>query len=329
MRWGGLFLSFAVKRVFVIVAGVLLGAERAGYLNLSFRAVDVLWGISAAAITQVALPLFSRLQGDPARLLGASRRATEFACLALYPAFIGIAAVAPELVEVMFGRRWLASSPYVSILAGLVVVRAAGLLFGPMLTSLGRPRDSLLGIVTELSVMLALLALFGTPTLAVAIGIWVTREVVAAGMALVLLRRAVPFPISKVLAGAMVPLLAAAAMAAVVSGHGCSCRTALGALARLSVLVPTGALAFLLGVRLLGGRLLARALEFATGGARAQRDLNKTMQPSQPLGLVSIVIPNYNYAEFLGSAIDSALNLDWPELEVIVVDDGSTTIRAP
>jgi glycosyltransferase involved in cell wall biosynthesis len=40
--------------------------------------------------------------------------------------------------------------------------------------------------------------------------------------------------------------------------------------------------------------------------------------------LVSVVIPNFNYAEFLGDAIDSALGLDWPAVEVIVVDDGST-----
>jgi glycosyltransferase involved in cell wall biosynthesis len=40
--------------------------------------------------------------------------------------------------------------------------------------------------------------------------------------------------------------------------------------------------------------------------------------------LVSVVIPNYNYAEFIAEAIDSALGLDWPEVEVIVVDDGST-----
>ncbi len=40
--------------------------------------------------------------------------------------------------------------------------------------------------------------------------------------------------------------------------------------------------------------------------------------------LVSIIIPNYNYAEFLAQAIDSALGLDWPDVEVIVVDDGST-----
>ncbi len=40
--------------------------------------------------------------------------------------------------------------------------------------------------------------------------------------------------------------------------------------------------------------------------------------------LVSVIIPNYNYGEFIGQAIDSALALDWPRVEVIVVDDGST-----
>lgn len=39
---------------------------------------------------------------------------------------------------------------------------------------------------------------------------------------------------------------------------------------------------------------------------------------------LSVIIPNYNYAAFVGKAIDSALAIDWPEVEVIVVDDGST-----
>ena len=39
---------------------------------------------------------------------------------------------------------------------------------------------------------------------------------------------------------------------------------------------------------------------------------------------LSIVLPNYNYGAFIGEAVESALAVDWPDVEVIVVDDGST-----
>jgi len=40
--------------------------------------------------------------------------------------------------------------------------------------------------------------------------------------------------------------------------------------------------------------------------------------------LASVVITNYNYAQFLGRAIESALGQSHPHVQVIVVDDGST-----
>lgn len=40
--------------------------------------------------------------------------------------------------------------------------------------------------------------------------------------------------------------------------------------------------------------------------------------------LVSFIMPNYNHAAFLGAAIESALAQTAPQVEVIVVDDGST-----
>ncbi len=52
------------------------------------------------------------------------------------------------------------------------------------------------------------------------------------------------------------------------------------------------------------------------------------MELSEYKPLVSIIIVNYNYHQFLAQAVDSALQQKYNNIEVIIVDDGSTDTSA-
>ena len=53
------------------------------------------------------------------------------------------------------------------------------------------------------------------------------------------------------------------------------------------------------------------------------RGAGRTPQSTR-MSRLSVVIANFNYSQVVAAAIESALAVDWPDVEVIVIDDGST-----
>ena len=268
----GLLLSSSIRRVFTLLASSFLGVEAAGYLNLSFRVVDVFWAIAATAVGQVALPLMAGLQFEPDRLKRAYQASTQFSCLALYPCFVGLGAVAPDVVEVLFGHRWQPSSPYVTVLGFLVLLQVPRLVFTPLLTALGRPRDPLVGLLAELLFMLGVSWTLGMPSLPWAIALWVASECVLVLVSSWVLRRATGYSVIEQFGGVLKPLLASLLMAAAVIETRLQLPAELGPVLRLAVLLPLGATVFALAIFILDRRLVKDFLEFARTAFESKRN---------------------------------------------------------
>lgn len=258
----GVFLSISVRRVWTLLSTSFLGVEAAGYLNLSFRVVDMFWGVVATAVGQVSLPMLAGLQFDAARLKRAYQASTRFSCLAIYPCFVGLASVAPDVVDLLFGYRWRPSSPYVAVLGFLVLLQAPRMAFTPLLTALGKPRDSLVGLVAELLFMLAAVWFSRVPTLAWAIGIWAASEGVLFLVSGWVLRRVTGYSISDQFNGVLKPMLASLLMAAAVTETGMRLPFEFGPLLRLTMLIPLGAVIFTAAILLLDRKLVKEFLEF-------------------------------------------------------------------
>jgi hypothetical protein len=145
----------------------------------------------------------------------------------------------------------------------LVLLQAPRVLVAPLLTALGRPRDLLIGKACELAFVAVAVFASGVPTLAWAMGIWLVREAVALPVTVRMLRNVTGFGLLDQFRGALVPFAAAAVMTGAVLGARYALPEGLAPLLRLLVLVPIGALAFMLACYLLSRQLVKSLLDFA------------------------------------------------------------------
>jgi O-antigen/teichoic acid export membrane protein len=196
------------------------------------------------------------------RLKRAYQRSVEYACLLLYPCFVGIAVTAPELVTIVFGRHWSPVVPCVTALALLVLAQAPRLFTTPVLTAVGRPRDPLIGVAVELIFMLTMIGLFGLHSLIWATALWIACECTQIPITTWMLRRATGFGLTDQFGGAVTPLLASMMLACSVLATRRLLPPDLGTEPRLAILVLVGVAAYLVALVLLNRRLVSTFLDF-------------------------------------------------------------------
>ncbi len=133
------FLNFFNKRSDNLLIGYFLGEVALGYYAIAYRVFKVMTQLLVFTTKQVALPTFSRLQTEPERFRKAFYKATQFTSLVAFPTFMGMTILAPELVFVLFGKKWIPAVPVMQVLAFAGIINSISLFNGSVFMAMGKP----------------------------------------------------------------------------------------------------------------------------------------------------------------------------------------------
>jgi len=118
-------VSQAVLNVDYIVVGRALGPVELGVYLLAFNLSSWPASLVSTAVARVAFAGFSRLVEDRDRLAAAFPRSVGVALSILVPLVVMIAVLAPEVIEFLYGPKWLpAATPlrFLVLLGGIRIV---------------------------------------------------------------------------------------------------------------------------------------------------------------------------------------------------------------
>ncbi len=124
----------------ILIGGRVLSPHDLGLYSEALFLTQIFVSRFIPPLNDVAFPAYARMQTDKALLARSFCRAVKLILLIACPLYLGMAVVAAPMVELLFGPKWLAMAPLVSILAASMPCYALQVLFSPALNALGRPR---------------------------------------------------------------------------------------------------------------------------------------------------------------------------------------------
>jgi PST family polysaccharide transporter len=126
-----------------LIVGAALGPTALGYYAIGTRVMSIAVDIITSVMATVALPGFSRVQHDLARLQNMFLAATRLSAMGSVPLFAAMGALAPLVIPAMFGYRWHSAIAVMQIVSVLGVFLCVAYFDAMVLLSVGRQRWTL------------------------------------------------------------------------------------------------------------------------------------------------------------------------------------------
>jgi len=132
-------LTILIRRSDDLLIGYYLGPTLLGFYTIGYQLLLVIIRLVTEVTNSVAFPAFSRIQNEPERMRRAFYNVTQYTSLFAFPVFIGLAALAPELVPAIFGEKWTPSIPVMQVLSLIGILQSVLFFNGSVIKASGKP----------------------------------------------------------------------------------------------------------------------------------------------------------------------------------------------
>jgi teichuronic acid exporter len=125
-----------------VILGRVLGSAELGLYAVALNFAVMPLNKIAPILNSVAFPAFAMVQHKPSEARFYAMKATRLMAIVSVPVFFGISAVAPEIVDLVFGPKWDAAKPILAVLSVAVTFRAVLVVIPNYLLGIGDARAS-------------------------------------------------------------------------------------------------------------------------------------------------------------------------------------------
>ena len=123
-----------------VIIGTCLGPYAVGIYALARRPLEFATSVFLSPLTGMAMPAVARVQHHPEKIDAFFNNSIRIAILLGFPAFMGLVAIAPEAIPLIFGQQWSAGIMPVQILMFLGLVRTVDSICAGAALALGHSR---------------------------------------------------------------------------------------------------------------------------------------------------------------------------------------------
>ena len=147
-------LLFIYNKSDILILGKLLAPSVVGIYAVAKDLASNPMAKIAASINIVGFSAFTKYDNNKDELKRHYLKATSHLALVAFPVFIGIASVAPEIVAVFLGEKWLSVIVCLQLISISIPFRLLNMMNFPLLEGIGMPHISLINIIIALLLFL-------------------------------------------------------------------------------------------------------------------------------------------------------------------------------